>query len=543
MAGKKRLIPRAGVALTAIFIGIMICLFHLNTQAGDPNIRPDIVLIDLPPVPDGEQMPAVPFLHDLHSAALENPNDCSTCHPKTNESFIFKFKRTENSNSKIDMAIYHDNCIGCHQETMASGKPAGPIAGECRACHNQKPEATSSWQPIKFNKSLHYRHEKSGLIPPSPSDSDANCGACHHSFDEKTKKTVYLKGEEANCRYCHKEDITEVFPTVQTQSIKMASHFACINCHQKLVSASKKGGPVQCAGCHDLAEQKKIKVMMDVPRLKRNQPDILLLSPKENFLQTDEKKSNQSHLPAVAFNHRAHESKTSDCITCHHESLKSCRECHTSEGDKKGGFVRLEAAMHATQTQTSCVGCHAQAQKDRNCAGCHDALPKKSLNDLNCKSCHSVDMERMGLSPYSENQKTALAQAVLDAKTRLPALPNKEDIPETVTIGAMADKYEAVSLPHGKIIRSLAEGMADNKMAQFFHNEPATMCMGCHHNSPVSTKPPKCASCHGEAFKTGNDERPGLMGAYHGQCLSCHQVMQIEVPKATDCVACHKKRS
>ena len=543
MAGNKRLTPRVGIALTAIFIGMLICLFHLNTQAGDQNLRPDIVMIDLPPVPDGEQMPAVPFLHDLHTAANEKPNDCSTCHPKTDESFLFKFKRTENSGSKIDMAIYHDNCIGCHQETIAAGKAAGPIVGECRACHNQKPEATLSWQSIKFNKSLHYRHESTGLILSSQLNSDTNCGACHHNFDEKAQKTTYIKGEEANCRYCHKEETTELFPTVQTRSMKMASHFACINCHQKLVSASKKAGPVQCAGCHDQAEQKKIEVIQNVPRLKRNQPDVILLLSKEDALQTDEKKSNQNQQPAVAFNHQAHESKTADCITCHHDSLKSCRDCHTSKGDKKGGFVRLETAMHANQTQKSCVGCHAQAQQDRNCAGCHDALPRKTLNNLNCKSCHNVDPAPMESFPNDTAQKMALAQSALNAKTSLPVLPNIVDIPETVTIGVMADQYEAVSLPHGKIIRSLAEGMDNNKMARFFHHEPATMCMGCHHNSPASTKPPKCASCHGEAFKTGDDERPGLMGAYHGQCLSCHQIMQIEEPKATDCVACHKKRS
>lgn len=537
MAGKISLGHRAGVVLVAILISTLICLMHFNTEAGDSNIRPDIIMIDLPPVPGGEVMPAVQFLHDRHTDVLKGQKDCTACHTRKDNTFIFKYKRDQESRPEIEMAIYHDNCIGCHQETADSGKSAGPVAGECRACHNKKPTATSSWQPLAFDKSLHYRHESSSTIKTEqPVDGD-NCNACHHIYDKKAQKTVYAKGEEANCRYCHKAEKTK-----EARPMKEASHSACINCHQQAIEASKKAGPINCNGCHDLAEQNKITIVEQVPRLKRNQPDSVLLAawmdrPDSSTTQT------KNDLNPVAFNHQAHESKTSDCMTCHHESLKRCSECHTQTGDKKGDFIRLETAMHGTQTEKSCVGCHKQSQTAQNCAGCHAAMPKETFSDMTCNRCHAVDRSAIGLLPLSTEHKAALARETLSGQAGMPVLPPKEEIPETVTINGMTDKYEAVTLPHGKMIRTLANGIQDDRMARFFHNEPTTLCMGCHHNSPNSTKPPKCATCHGEAFKPGQSERPGLKGAYHGQCLSCHQIMKVEEPKATDCVGCHKKRS
>ncbi|MDL2272490.1 cytochrome c family protein, partial [Desulfovibrio sp. OttesenSCG-928-I05] len=37
--------------------------------------------------------------------------------------------------------------------------------------------------------------------------------------------------------------------------------------------------------------------------------------------------------------------------------------------------------------------------------------------------------------------------------------------------------------------------------------------------------------------------RPSLKVAYHQQCMSCHQRMDITYPADTDCTACHSKRA
>jgi len=115
--------------------------------------------------------------------------------------------------------------------------------------------------------------------------------------------------------------------------------------------------------------------------------------------------------------------------------------------------------------------------------------------------------------------------------------------PETETIKEKMDQYQAETFPHRKIVLELNRRIKDNKMAGFFHKDDKTLCMGCHHNTPGSIQPPKCASCHGQSVQPASDGRPGLKGAYHGQCISCHQVMKIEKPAATDCIVCHKEKA
>ena len=93
-----------------------------------------------------------------------------------------------------------------------------------------------------------------------------------------------------------------------------------------------------------------------------------------------------------------------------------------------------------------------------------------------------------------------------------------------------------------RIVLKLAESLRGNKLAEYFHADSTTLCQGCHHNSPASTKPPQCASCHGKTSEALNLTRPGLMAAYHQQCIQCHDKMGLEKPASRDCTACHAKR-
>jgi DnaJ-class molecular chaperone len=117
-----------------------------------------------------------------------------------------------------------------------------------------------------------------------------------------------------------------------------------------------------------------------------------------------------------------------------------------------------------------------------------------------------------------------------------------DQIPETVTLRKLADEYEPVVLPHRKIVLKLAEVNKTSKMAAYYHKETLTLCQGCHHNSPASLTPPQCASCHGKSSEALNLTRPGLMAAYHQQCIECHDQMGLEKPASRDCTACHAKR-
>ncbi len=177
---------------------------YANTESVQEG-RPDGIIIDLPTFPGGDQMPGVTFYHDLHTKQLkEKETDCTVCHLKQEDSFVFKYKRLKDSDTETDMAIYHDNCVACHTEVRAEGKKSGPLEAQCRDCHKTGDVDPSTWQPIEFDKSLHNRHETAKAIVSPMGKSEPNCSACHHGYDEKTDKLFYNKGQEDSCRYCHK---------------------------------------------------------------------------------------------------------------------------------------------------------------------------------------------------------------------------------------------------------------------------------------------------------------------------------------------------
>ena len=130
-------------------------------------------------------------------------------------------------------------------------------------------------------------------------------------------------------------------------------------------------------------------------------------------------------------------------------------------------------------------------------------------------------------------------QVVLDSRAVMVTSWEDADIPEKVVIKTMAQEYQPVTLPHRKIVRTLAANVSDSKLAAHFHRQTYTLCQGCHHHGPAVPKPPACASCHGRPFAENRLYMPGLMGAYHGQCLGCHAEMGLTKPDATNCNACH----
>ncbi|RPJ12464.1 MAG: cytochrome C, partial [Desulfobacteraceae bacterium] len=134
----------------------------------------------------------------------------------------------------------------------------------------------------------------------------------------------------------------------------------------------------------------------------------------------------------------------------------------------------------------------------------------------------------------------AMAGAMLKARKPVTGSFKAEDIPEKVSIKKFSNKYEAAEFPHRKILNTLVKNIKDNRLAGYFHIEDGTLCQGCHHNSPVAKKPPLCDSCHGKPFDPENPLKPGIMGAYHQQCMGCHKEMGIAKP--VGCTECHKEK-
>jgi hypothetical protein len=488
------------------------------------QLRADIVDIDSLKAFGRLERGPVQFLHDKHTQALEKEGkDCSACHMKEKDSnrLSMKFMRLKDSDRKTEMNLYHANCISCHDRMIGEGKDTGPV--ECAGCHTKAVRAVSDREPMGLDHSLHYRHEKA---------LDKKCELCHHEYDKATKKLVYVKGHEGTCRYCHKAQTEE-----NRISMRLASHEACVNCHLERRSQKLSAGPVQCAGCHDPAKRKLIEVIAEPPRMEMKQPDAL-------FVKTGTKPDDERiHMNLVPFDHKAHEGSNDTCRVCHHASLSTCSGCHTLNGKKEGNWINLAQSMHQKGDMSSCIGCHTEKETAKNCAGCHGQMsPTRKESDATCRVCHMAKKDPNAPIPEDTQQADQLAAQLLADRTPTTGTVAEKDIPETVTIKSLSDKYKPAEMPHRKIVLALAAGVKDSKLAAYFHTNPATLCQGCHHNSPPSTKPPLCSSCHGKPFDEQNPYRPGLMAAYHQQCMGCHKAMGLQKPASRDCTACHKEK-
>jgi hypothetical protein len=552
MANGRKIMRFSGILI--VLLGVLGFQMEVFSKVGTPDedskVRSDLIMINTIAKQEKPELPAVVFLHGTHTKMMAEQNkDCTTCHKDVNGKMSYKFMRLKDGTPAELKEIYHSNCISCHESENKAGRKSGPLAGECRSCHQKEPELTVKRADAGMDNTLHYRHWSSKIIAQDKGQ-DTNCGSCHHEYDKYSKKLVYNKGKEESCRACHTSK-----PEGDVKTDKMdAFHSECVTCHLDLSKAGvDKYGPVECAGCHGekelakvKAEDKKLlkKLGGTLPRLPRNQPDAVLMTSSVNDRKVDSsKKQLAGMMPPVAFDHKNHESSTKSCRSCHHKTLQACSECHTEKGTKKGGYVTLENAMHKPDSDRSCTGCHAKEQKKPECAGCHDLIPQNKQSERTCSVCHEKikDDSQADLTTLAASAKAARAKEIISERPDSPNLPSIDAIPEFVTINALENEYKPCKLPHRKIIMSLVKKMKGDKLANAFHSTPLAVCQSCHHNSPASATPPSCASCHAKPF-LGKDGRPGLKAAYHGQCMTCHKSMGIEKPVSTDCTACHEKK-
>jgi len=514
--------------------------------------RPDLIKIDTLAAFGKLELPPVTFFHDKHTDAVlkEKGKSCETCHLREDGKLSLTFKMKKATKPEEIKDLYHANCVGCHMEMLAAGKKSGPPDGLCRSCHNAEPP-----KPVRldagFDKVQHFRHVDSKDVPAAAGAKD-NCAGCHHELDKKTQKLVYVKGKEESCRDCHLAK-----PKKDVKSLEQAAHLQCVQCHLDLANKGvKDNGPYLCAGCHGaegqaLIAKKNQEVVAklpnkEVPRLMRGQPDATLITAKPE----EGKAVKGAAMDPVAFDHKAHEKYNNDCRSCHHAGMQACGECHTVGGSKEGGQVTLEKAMHSLKGKESCIGCHTTKQAAAECAGCHNYINKASrAEDAGCKQCH-IPSNLQGAGTLGERlakllkpQKISLADTILKSRKMNPGTYPVEDIPEIVVIKDLADQYKPAELKHREHVLELLKGTKGKVLAEYFHRDPGTLCQGCHHNSPPAKNPPACISCHFATSKQQREEnRPALLAAQHGQCMSCHTDMKLEKPAATACTECHKEK-
>jgi predicted CXXCH cytochrome family protein len=533
---KKPWLELVGILLAILFV-FMYAIAAQDSENASPDSdasRADVLYIDSMKSFGDLERPPVLFLHDQHTDALEKVNkDCQACHLSENKSMSLRFKRTEDANRQQVMDVYHGECLACHREMSAAGSKAGPLEA-CGACHGDWTNVTDVMRPIAFDHSLHFRHAEATKDKKTNED---NCGACHHEYDQRTQAIYYAKGKEGSCRYCHKAELEE-----NRISMRSASHVACISCHREIRAENaeklqtREVGPVTCAGCHDSKKQQTIRRVKDIPRMERDQPDVVLMRVQQG---NGDQPQTTVRMAPVPFDHKSHEGYTESCRVCHHASLESCStKCHTVTGSREGDGVTLEQAMHLRDKQMSCTGCHESKQHEKQCAGCHASMAADpNTEKRTCAKCHMLPPQAFtGI----EQPPEVTARMLLESRSPVEDTYEDESVPEDVVIGDLFYQYESVKLPHRKIVHTLVEHLKDEKLAAYFHNEEGTLCQGCHHNSPVAKKPPPCVSCHGQPFDEKNLLRPGLKAAYHQQCLGCHKEMGMEKPRSTECADCHK---
>lgn len=531
--------------------------------------------------------------------------DCSACHEPLKEGeqgsgYAFSYKNADSLKGEALKLMFHGTCIGCHADMRASAAKTGPQKAECRSCHAPRPEEDGRLD-IGFDKAMHYRHVASKAIV-YPGDAEKNCGACHHVYDGEAQKLVWGKNKEDSCRACHMlpeeraakeasyalkraddpaapapaDENGELFkrPTLDT-----AGHRSCVNCHLAVTAKNQpdlKSGPATCAGCHSAEAQADLAAAaapagqaaeaaagsapveaaaapvaeaLVIPRLERGQDDAVLMLPI-----APEGQELKGMMQPVAFNHKFHESVAADCRSCHHKKIAACSSCHSLEGRAEGDFIPWAQAMHSTTSKRSCVGCHYQETQKPACVGCHTVVPER-MSPASCAACHQAPVkgqsyfgqpeavaDPLPLLKADKEERKALAEATvaLREQKKMP-LVERDNIPEKAVIGILSNEYQPSELPHRKIVDSLVDKQKDSRLAAVFHQDKATLCQGCHHNSPLSEIPPKCAACHG----VGADPLKGalpLKAAYHQQCMTCHQGMN-QKPAATECADCHKTRT
>ncbi len=517
-SGRKRI-------LLSVIVAVFAALYAVYGLAGPgaaarDKSRPDVIRLDVLASYGSLEKPAPLFLHDLHTAALSKKGkDCSACHLPLpgGKGYSTRFFRMDDKGKKRVMGIYHDKCVACHKETARAGEKSGPVA--CGDCHAKAPAATLSRLPMSLDRSLHFRHTRA---------LKDKCELCHHSYDAKAKKLFYVKGKEESCRSCHGVKTVD-----NAVSYPEAAHTACIRCHRETAKKGVKAGPVNCAGCHGARERRAVAVVPNAPRIARHQPDSVLMTAPVKPGDTI-----PARMAPVAFMHREHELDTDSCRRCHHEDLSPCAKCHTLSGSPDGKSVNLERAMHDPASGKSCIGCHNTKQKAAACVGCHARLPRSPGKDSGCVACHAELPANLAAMP----DKAAAARMMDEARKRFTGTYADQDVPEKVTIGTLSGKdsrFQPSQMPHRRMVRALEKGMKADRLSAAFHTDPGTLCQGCHHQSPPSKTPPKCSSCHARIPGEEKDGKPGLVAAYHNQCLGCHRDMGVK--DAVGCTDCHKE--
>lgn len=327
------------------------------------------------------------------------------------------------------------NCGACHR-SYGPDLPSGGmwVPGEedsCRACHLTRSEQTAILSQGLPADAL----EASGIGPLLRRISleeamHTACLSCHLSLREQAgqgaKEASSPSAGPVDCRGCHNPSyalamqarIAEVPGSMRAGIVKASGSFPVSGRQEDgqnlealpawAWNPARERGLIRTAGTDE-------QDAGAIPRLERGQPDavLILAAPLPSFV-TDSG-TGSGFMSPVSFNHAFHEGRVSSCRSCHHVKIAACASCHLIGGPPEPGRgvlgsdsprqlpqvpileggpqrpspVPLSLAMHAVDSQRSCVGCHNRVKEQAVCAGCHISLPVKASQG-SCASCHAM---------------------------------------------------------------------------------------------------------------------------------------------------------
>jgi len=67
-------------------------------------------------------------------------------------------------------------------------------------------------------------------------------------------------------------------------------------------------------------------------------------------------------------------------------------------------------------------------------------------------------------------------------------------------------------------------------------------CTSCHTDMDQN-RPGRCVQCHRDANEADAPARLGLKGAYHQQCIGCHEKLGQDARAPVDCIGCHRRNT
>lgn len=498
--------------------------------------------------------PVPKFKHNSYWKLIgaHQKTDCAKCHP-THQDTTYSSKQFPKPRSATYLqmnSIPHEKCIDCHKD------PHQKRFGEnCLSCHN-----SDNWlmerppRDISFHDHTEFpllgRHRfvpcehchprnKHGKMKQTPIPHK-RCNTCHPNAHPDFSVGNHLKRD---CRDCH--DNYGYSPSRFTVDDHQKLHFplsaphqavACPQCHTQ-----KMGNPIVSKIAHRVSGFTALKVVSPwrmKSTIHKNNCDACHDSPHRNQFAKQQcthcHRKDTWEIDAGNWKHNEHSKYE---MSGRHQKVP-CADCHKTESDLSGSFVRYRPISH-----TDCIPCH-----DDQHLGQFRLLPPQKK----CRECHTetgftpslFDHNNLKMSAFPLNGKHQKVRCIqCHPRSQLSEVAYAKRYRPTVTDCDLCHKdqhngaFRKTTTKHDPLKKRFRDTVEKQSEEGMWH-APANWF-------PSPEKRTDCRSCHQEEgwqnvqFNHNNTRFP-LKGRHlQTACEKCH-TKDIKKVISSDCVGCHE---